>query len=216
MDASGTPVRQWSCGRAPGQGPRNANWPPRWVAGVWWLEKGTQRVLNSRHVTGDALPGTSTRFVKREHWFNADDRKGVTCLHDTQPLGACLHASGSGGRQGHAPRPSTQAAGPLLLAPSPSGEGWGAGRAPWLPLPGESYRAPRTGRAHRRSLGWAVGLVSPPTLIPRKSPAVTHLYILGPVRPRGVVISTSDLCPPSAQERGLSLNMWMAPLGNAN
>jgi len=33
---------------------------------------------------------------------------------------------------GHGSRHSTQAADPLLLAPSPSGEGWGEGRAPLL------------------------------------------------------------------------------------
>src|SRR5208337_518719 len=47
---------------------------------------------------GDALPGTSNRFVKREPSFNADYRGGVTCLYNTQLLGACLHASGCGGR----------------------------------------------------------------------------------------------------------------------
>src|SRR5271157_1237836 len=46
---------------------------------------------------GDALPGTSNRFVKREPSFNADYRGGVTCLYDTQLLGACLHASEWGG-----------------------------------------------------------------------------------------------------------------------
>ncbi len=98
MDASGTPVRPWSCGRSPGHRPRNANWPLRWVAGRCRLEKGTQRVLDSRYVPGDALPGTSNRFVKREPSFNADYRGGVTCHYDTQLLGACLHASESGGR----------------------------------------------------------------------------------------------------------------------
>src|SRR5271157_2964323 len=47
---------------------------------------------------GDALPGTSNRFVKREPSFNADYRGSVTCLYDTQLLGACLHASECGGR----------------------------------------------------------------------------------------------------------------------
>jgi len=41
---------------------------------------------------GDALPGTSNRFVKREPSFNADDRGGVICLYDTQLLGTCLRA----------------------------------------------------------------------------------------------------------------------------
>src|SRR5208283_927261 len=42
---------------------------------------------------GDALPRTSVRFVKREPSFNADYRGGVTCLHDTQLLCACMHPS---------------------------------------------------------------------------------------------------------------------------
>src|SRR5208283_1689354 len=46
---------------------------------------------------GDALPGTSNRFVKREPSFNADYRGGVTRLYDTQLLGTCLHASECGG-----------------------------------------------------------------------------------------------------------------------
>ena len=60
--------------------------------------KRTQRVLDSRYVPGDALPRTSNRFVKLEPSFNADDRGGVTCLHDTQLLGACLQASEASGR----------------------------------------------------------------------------------------------------------------------
>jgi len=145
MDASGTPVRPWSCVRAPGQGPRNANGPLRWIAGRCRLEKRTQRVLDPRYVPGDALPGTSNRFVNREPSLNADDRGGVTCLHDTQLLCACLHAPESGGRQEHAPRHSTLPADPLLLAPSPSGEGWGEGRAPLVAPAPWGPPGPRSG-----------------------------------------------------------------------
>ena len=169
MDASGTPVRPWSCGRAPGHRPRTANWPLRWIAGRCRLEKGTQRVLDSRYVPvsaprparsptttcssattlemqgsclrgatgfskglrigcpggGDALPGTSNRFVKREPSFNADYRGGVTCLYNTQLLGACLHASESGGRS----RPEAVRGMPdVPIAPPATGPpgGWAA------------------------------------------------------------------------------------------
>ena len=87
---------------------------------------------------GDALPGTSNGFVNREPAFIADDRGGVTCLHDTQLLGACLNASGCGGRS----RPGAVRG--MTEAPTTHPSTW-----------------PRRGRAHRRSLGWAVGLVSP-------------------------------------------------------
>jgi WD40 repeat protein len=43
-----------------------------------------------------------------------------------------------------------------------------------------------------------------------KGPAATHLHLLGPVRQRGVVISTSDPSPSSAQDRGLTFNIWVA------
>jgi hypothetical protein len=36
--------------------------------------------------------------MRRRGANNADDRGGVTCLHDTQLLGTCLHAYESGGR----------------------------------------------------------------------------------------------------------------------
>ena len=36
------------------------------------------------------------------------------------------------------------------------------------------------------------------------------LHLLGRVRQRGVVISTSELSASSAEERGLSFNMWVA------
>src|SRR5271166_489461 len=38
------------------------------------------------------------RNNRRHGAKNADYRGGVTCLYDTQLLGACLHASESGGR----------------------------------------------------------------------------------------------------------------------
>jgi len=73
----------------------------------------------------DALPGTSNRFVKREPSFNADYRGGVTCLYDTQLLGACLHASECGGRS----RPQAVRSMPdVPIAPPATGppEGWAA------------------------------------------------------------------------------------------
>src|SRR5271157_3459723 len=66
VDASGTPVRPWSCGRAPGHRPRNANWPLRWVAGRCRLEKGTQRVLDSRLCPRFCSP---TSKVTDDHLF---------------------------------------------------------------------------------------------------------------------------------------------------
>jgi hypothetical protein len=36
--------------------------------------------------------------MRRHGAKNADYRGGVTCLYDTQLLGACLHATESGGR----------------------------------------------------------------------------------------------------------------------
>src|SRR5271166_1692365 len=47
VDASVTPVRPWSCGRASGHRPRNANWPPQMGRR---LEKETQRVLDCRYL----------------------------------------------------------------------------------------------------------------------------------------------------------------------
>ncbi len=74
--------------------------------------------------------------MRRHGAKNADDRAGLTCLYDNQLLGACLHASESGGRSRPeavraCPRHSTQRADPLSLAPSPlGGLGWGEGREP--------------------------------------------------------------------------------------
>src|SRR5208337_1176872 len=56
---------------------------------------------------------------------NADYRGGVTCLYDTQLLGACLHASESGGRS----RPEAVRGMPgVPIAPPATGppEGWAA------------------------------------------------------------------------------------------
>src|SRR5208337_5531536 len=49
---------------------------------------------------GDAGSGKSPvcLTMRRHGAKNADYRGGVTCLYDTQLLGACLHASESGGR----------------------------------------------------------------------------------------------------------------------
>ncbi len=56
---------------------------------------------------------------------NADYRGGVTCLYDTQLLGACLHASECGGRY----RPEAVRGMPEIpIAPPATGppEGWAA------------------------------------------------------------------------------------------
>src|SRR5271157_879503 len=56
---------------------------------------------------------------------NADYRGGVTCLYDTQLLGACLHASEAGGRS----RPEAVRGMPdVPIAPPATGppEGWAA------------------------------------------------------------------------------------------
>src|SRR5271157_5389700 len=74
---------------------------------------------------GDALPGTSNRFVKREPSFNADYRGGVTCLYNNQLLGTRLHASECGGRS----RPQAVRGMPEIpIAPPATGppEGWAA------------------------------------------------------------------------------------------
>ncbi len=57
--------------------------------------------------------------------MTADYRGGVTCLYDTQLLGACLHASESGGRS----RPEAIRGMPdVPIAPPATGppEGWAA------------------------------------------------------------------------------------------
>ena len=93
-----------------------------------------------RRTEGGRHHGKET--MRRPGAKNADYRGGVTCLYDTQLPGACLHASESGGRS----RPEAVRGMPdVPVAPPATG--------------------PRRGRAHRRSLGWAVGLVSPAFLI---------------------------------------------------
>ncbi len=74
----------------------------------------------------------------RKRAKSADYRGDVTWLRDTQPLGACLHVSECGGRS------RSEAVRGMPDVP--------------IALPATG---PRRGRAHRRSLGWAVGLVSP-------------------------------------------------------
>ena len=169
MDASGTPVRPWSCGRAQGLGRATRIGPSDGSQVVAGWKKGRSEFLilamspfllpdqQGRPTTtcssattlemqgsclrgatgfskglrigcpggGDALPGTSNRFVKREPSFNADYRGGVTCLYDTQLLGACLHASECGGRS----RPEAVRGMPdVPIAPPATGppEGWAA------------------------------------------------------------------------------------------
>ena len=63
--------------------------------------------------------------MRRHGAKNADYRGGVTCLYDTQLLGACLHASESGGRS----RPEAVRGMPdVPIAPPATGppEGWAA------------------------------------------------------------------------------------------
>src|SRR5271157_1592361 len=59
-----------------------------------------------RNTEALAMPEAGTRrssahrvldSMRRHGAKNADYRGGVTCLYDTQLLGACLHASGCGG-----------------------------------------------------------------------------------------------------------------------
>jgi len=63
--------------------------------------------------------------MRRHGAKNADYRGGVTCLYDTRLLGACLHASESGGRS----RPRAVRGMPEVpIAPPATGppEGWAA------------------------------------------------------------------------------------------
>ena len=63
--------------------------------------------------------------MRRHGAKNADYRGGVTCLYDTRLLGACLHASESGGRS----RPEAVRGMPEVpIAPPAAGppEGWAA------------------------------------------------------------------------------------------
>src|SRR5271166_5172498 len=63
--------------------------------------------------------------MRRHGAKNADYRGGVTCLYNTQLLGACLHASESGGRS----RPEAVRGMPdVPIAPPATGppEGWAA------------------------------------------------------------------------------------------
>ena len=74
----------------------------------------------------DALISQDGKCSMRRHGAkNADYRGGVTCLYDTQLLGACLHASESGGRS----RPEAVRGMPdVPIAPPATGppEGWAA------------------------------------------------------------------------------------------
>ena len=63
--------------------------------------------------------------MRRHGAKNADYRGGVTCLYDTQLLGACLHAFESGGRS----RPEAVRACQTYQSPPPATgppEGWAA------------------------------------------------------------------------------------------
>jgi len=56
---------------------------------------------------------------------NADDRRGVACLHDAQLLGACLHALECCGRSRPEAVPSMPEI-PIVLAATGPQEGWAA------------------------------------------------------------------------------------------
>src|SRR5208337_2419581 len=76
---------------------------------------------------GDAGSGKSPvcLTMRRHGAKNADYRGGVTCLYDTQLLGACLHATECGGRS----RPVAVRGMPdVPIAPPATGppEGWAA------------------------------------------------------------------------------------------
>jgi len=72
-----------------------------------------------RAVANRFNPTHAAFFSMRRHGAkNADYRGGVTCLYDTQLLGACLHASESGGRS----RPEAVRGMPdVPIAPSATG-----------------------------------------------------------------------------------------------
>src|SRR5271157_4855704 len=87
-----------------------------------------------RNTEALAMPEAGTRrssahrvldSMRRHGAKNADYRGGVTCLYDTQLLGACLHASGCGGHS----RPGAVRGMPEVpIAPPATGppEGWAA------------------------------------------------------------------------------------------
>jgi len=69
---------------------------------VWWLspdDRNWLRFPDRYQVAFPVLPAAAACLTMRRHGAkNADCRGGVTCFYDTQLLGACLHASGCGGR----------------------------------------------------------------------------------------------------------------------
>ncbi len=74
---------------------------------------------------GSEAPRWGLETMRRHGAKNADYRGGVTCLYDTQLLGACLHASESGGRS----RPGAVRGMPDVPIASPATgppEGWAA------------------------------------------------------------------------------------------
>ncbi len=74
---------------------------------------------------GSEAPRWGLETMRRHGAKNADYRGGVTCLYDTQLLGACLHASECGGRS----RPGAVRGMPdVPIAPPATGppEGWAA------------------------------------------------------------------------------------------
>ena len=90
--------------------------------GIGWCGEGMKKAKRGNH----EIDEIHVRKTMRRHGAkNADYRGGVTCLYDTQLLGACLHASESGGRS----RPEAVRGMPdVPIAPPATGppEGWAA------------------------------------------------------------------------------------------
>ena len=85
----------------------------------------TQTSSPQKVESGLTGPAGRKQTRRRHRAKNADYRGGVTCLYDTQLLGACLHASESGGRS----RPRAVRGMPEVpIAPPATGppEGWAA------------------------------------------------------------------------------------------
>ncbi len=104
----------------------------RWAWGMRRAASGTRSQIARVLIVSRLWLGTHYREIamrkqtmRRHGAKNADYRGGVTCLYDTQLLGACLHASESGGRS----RPQALRGMPEVpIAPPATGppEGWAA------------------------------------------------------------------------------------------
>ena len=77
----------------------------RWACGMRRAASGTRSQIARVLIVSRLWLGTHYREIamrkqtmRRHGAKNADYRGGLTCLYDTQLLGACLHASECGGR----------------------------------------------------------------------------------------------------------------------